>query len=94
VGRDTVTRCFIHDAEDIGLGPGKVYLEFEGEWATRQVEVYRDRWLCSMVDYHPGIGAGLVDQPLSVLELGPDNEISREEFERIWIEAMTRSEDP
>jgi hypothetical protein len=89
-----VTRYFIHDAEDTGLGPGKVFLEFEGEWATRQVEVYRDRWLCSMVDYHPEIGGGLVDQPLSVLDLGPDNAISREEFERIWDEAVRRSADP
>ncbi len=75
-------------AAESGLGPGVVYLEFDGEWATRQVEVYGDRWFCSLQGYHPELGPGLVDQPLSVLELRPQHEISEAEFEEAWQEAF------
>lgn len=72
------------------LGPGIMYLEFEDQWATRQVEHYGDRWFHS----DPGapratheLGPALVDQPLSEMGLGPNEEISSDEFEAAWAEA-------
>jgi hypothetical protein len=66
------------------LGDGFVWLEFDGEMPIRQVERYGDAWFSSREDYHPELGPGLVDQPLSVLELGAEHEIDREEFQRAW----------
>jgi hypothetical protein len=80
-------RYYKHDAEsEVGLGVA--YLEFDGEWATRQVEIYGDCWFCSMKAYHPEIGPALIDQPFSVLELQPEQEITSEEFEVIWEKAL------
>jgi hypothetical protein len=62
-------------------------MEFEGELPSRQVERYGDRWFSSRSEYHPELGPGLVDQPLSVLELSPEHEIGAEEFESAWKEA-------
>lgn len=72
------------------LGEGIAYLEFDGEWALRQVEIYGDRWFDSRTDYHPEIGPGLVDQPFTDLGITDDEEISAEEFERVWQEALRR----
>jgi hypothetical protein len=80
-------RYYQHDAEsEVGLGV--VYLEFDGEWATHQGEIYGDRWFCSTKKYHPEIGPTLIDQPLSTLELQPEQEITSEEFEAIWEKAL------
>ncbi|MGB8343358.1 MAG: hypothetical protein WCD86_00660 [Ktedonobacteraceae bacterium] len=80
-------RYFKHRAET-DLGIGIAYIEFEDEWASRQVEIYGDRWFCSTVAYHPEIGPGLSDQPLSVLGLTPADEITQHEFEVIWQESL------
>jgi len=80
-------KYYKRDAES-DLGFGTVYLEFDGEWATRQVEKYGERWFCSNVEYHEDIGPALVDQPLSVLELSIENEISLFEFEEAWEQAI------
>jgi hypothetical protein len=72
------------------LGEGVAYLEFDGELAQRQVEIYGDRWFDSRTEYHPEIGPGLVDQPLSEIGLADEDEIPAEEFERVWREAMRR----
>ena len=80
---------FKHSA-DIGLGYGVAYMEFEGEWAIRQVEIYGEQWFCSLQDYHPELGPGLVDQPFSVLELQPEHEVSEAEFLAVWQEAIRR----
>ncbi len=82
-------RYFKREA-DIGLGPGVAYVEFDGEWATRQVEIYGERWLSSLDSYHDDIGPGLVDQPLSLLGFEPEHEISQAEFEEIWAEMVRR----
>jgi hypothetical protein len=82
-------RYFKRDAE-CGLGKGVAYFEFVGEWATRQVEVYGDRWFCSLDDYYAELGPGLIDQPLAGLGMGPEHEISAGEFERVWAVAVTR----
>lgn len=70
-----------------GLEPGAAYQEFDGEEPTRQAERYGKRWFTSRKDYHPGLGPGLVDLPLSELELDPADEITAEEFEAAWIES-------
>jgi hypothetical protein len=75
-------RYFKHEAES-DLGTGVAYLEFDGEWAVRQIERYNNRWFCSKKEYHPEIGPTLADQPLSELELKPKDEIASEEFEAV-----------
>jgi hypothetical protein len=74
---------------DMNMGEGAVYVEFDGEWATRQVDRYQGRWYSAddPKDYHPGLGMGLTDQPLSKIDLGSEHEISAEEFDRVWAEA-------
>jgi hypothetical protein len=66
------------------IGPGVVLHEFDGEEPTRQVERYGDRWFSSRDEHHPELGPGLVDVPLSALDLGGEDEISAEEFEEAW----------
>ena len=56
------------------------YVEFEGEWATRQIEVFPNKILTSARDGY------LCDLPLkdtSLLEI-PGAEITQEEFLAIW----------
>ena len=85
-------RYFARTAES-DLGTGFVYFEFDGETATRQVEMYKDRWFYAdnPKQYFDEIGPGLVDQPLSELELTADQEITKEEFEEAWEEALRYS---
>jgi len=80
-------RYFKHRAES-DLGRGMAYMEFDDERVSRQVEIYGDRWFCSTVAYHPEIGPRLMDQPLSILELTSADEITQNEFESIWQEAL------
>jgi hypothetical protein len=47
-----------------------------------------DRWLCSLDDYHPGVGPSLCDQPLSSFPPDVPEEISPEEFEQAWKVAV------
>jgi hypothetical protein len=82
-----VKRYFKHEAES-GLGPGIAYLEFDGEIPTRQAEKYGDRWFCSIKRFHPEIGPGLTDRSFSQFEIEPQDEISQEEFEEAWNEAL------
>ena len=80
-------RYFKHEAES-DLGSGIAYLEFDGEIPTRQVEKYGDRWFCSVNRYHPEIGPGLTDRSLSQIDIESQDEISQEEFEEAWNEAI------
>lgn len=82
---------FKHEGES-DLGIGVVYMEFDGDWATRQIERYGTRWFCSNKEYHPEIGPGLADQPLSASDLESEDEISKEEFEAVWEEAIKHCE--
>ncbi|MBK9165628.1 MAG: hypothetical protein IPM21_17300 [Acidobacteria bacterium] len=82
-------RYFKHTAES-QYGTGVVYFEFEGEWATRQIEIYGDRWFTSRHDYHIELGPGLADQPLSEIGLTNSDEISQTEFETFWAESLSR----
>lgn len=74
-------------AEDSELGAGMFWIEFDGEQPSRQVERYGDRWFSSRDEYEPGLGGGLADQPLSEVDLGPEHEITAEEFATAWEEA-------
>jgi hypothetical protein len=80
-------RYFKKEAES-DLGIGIAYVEFDDEWPSRQVEIYGDRWFNSTIVYHPAIGPGLGDQPLSELDLTPADEITQHEFEVIWQESL------
>lgn len=83
-------RYFKHSSES-RLGEGWAWLEFDAEgWPSRQVERYGDRWFCSLLDYHPDVGPCLCDQPLDQLELHPEEEITREEFEVAWATATAQ----
>lgn len=73
--------------EDSELGGGVLWIEFDGEQPTRQVERYGERWVSSRDEYHPGLGGGLADQPLSEVDLGPEHEVSPAEFEDAWEKA-------
>jgi hypothetical protein len=71
-----------------------MYLEFDGDWASRQVEQYDGRWFHgdarSKSTYHDALGPALCDQPLSELGLPPECEITPEEFEAAWSTAISR----
>jgi hypothetical protein len=80
---------FYPDRQAPGRGEGWAWLEFDEEgWTTRRVERYGDRWFCSILDYHPDVGPCLCDQPLDQLELRPEEEITRDEFETAWQAAL------
>ena len=63
------------------LGPGRFYVEFDGEWATRQGELFADGLRPASRD--PGYF--LCDQPLSRLTSAPPiEESTADEFEGAW----------
>jgi hypothetical protein len=65
------------------------YIEFTDDWPTRQVDIVDGRWYCSLDEPVDDVG-GLADQPLSALEVRDEWEITAEEFEEVWAEAMRR----
>jgi hypothetical protein len=71
-----------------GIGKGAVWLEFDADYPTRQVELYDGRWYSSIDEYHPELGGGLSDRPLPWHEFQPDEEVSAEEFAAAWNEAL------
>ena len=81
-------RYFKREAES-ALGVGVAYLAFDGEWATRQVENYGDRWFRSDRDFHAELGSALCDQPLAELGLTAENEVEQFEFEQAWLAPPT-----
>jgi hypothetical protein len=76
------------------LPPGTIYNEVdETGYPVRQVEVYGDVWWASVEELDGHLG----DQRLDTVELvaqGEVAEISREEFEGVWTEAVRRAADP
>jgi hypothetical protein len=86
-----MTRRYFRSATETLIGNGEVYIEFDGEWATRQVDVIDERWFRSdRRDYHPEIGVALTDQPLSMLDPAAEDEITQAKFEHVWEEALRR----
>lgn len=86
-------RYFKRDGESL-LGPGTIWMEFDDDWPSRQVEFYSGQYFSSREDYHQSIGPGLADQPLNVLGLGPDQEITPDEFEEVWRASEPRGLSP
>jgi hypothetical protein len=66
-------------------GEGLQFIEFDGQWASRQVECYAGKYL-SVCDQTPLELAciKLCDQPLSLLELQPEDISSENEFNTAW----------
>jgi hypothetical protein len=75
-------RFFEREAES-ELGVGRIYLEFDDGWPSRQVEVYGNTWRWGDRN-HPQF---LADQPLDVLELQAEHAISAADFEAAWRRA-------
>jgi hypothetical protein len=69
------------------LGEGVIYTEFEDEFAIRQVENYDGQWYSSRDEYHDGVGQSLYDGKLSDLDLSNSIEITKMEFESVWLES-------
>lgn len=80
--RIAMNTYYKHYAES-DWGEGTVYLEIKEGWVVRQVEVYGSKYLYGD-DKHPD---HLADQPFSVLGLGQQDEITKQEFEQIWMKA-------
>ena len=72
---------------DSDLGEGVCYVEFTGDWPSRQVEIAGDTWRWGDNEH----SEWLADQPFSVCGLDDVYKIPEDEFERIWQEAMRRS---
>lgn len=64
------------------------WMEWTGEWNTRQVTRVGERWICSLDRYVEDFGPTLAHQPLSESE--PDSlvAIAPEEFEGVWDTAV------
>lgn len=68
------------------------YIEFTDGWPTRQIDIVDGRRYSSLDEPIPGVGGGLADQSLYSLALPDEWEISEEEFDRAWDEAMQERE--
>jgi hypothetical protein len=64
-------------------GEGFIWMEFDGETPTRQVERYGDWWFSSRRD-DPVLGMTLGDRRLSQLDFSCAEEIESSEFEAAW----------
>jgi hypothetical protein len=78
-------RFYKRDAES-DLGEGVAYMEITDGWPSRQVETYGDVWRWGDEAHTEW----LADQRFEVLELGAEHEITAEEFEQVWREALKR----
>jgi hypothetical protein len=78
-------RYFKREAES-ELGAGTAYIEISDQWPSRQVEIYGQTWRWGDERH----AEYLADQPFEVLELDEGHEITGEEFERAWTEALKR----
>lgn len=68
------------------------YYEYDGDYNIRNVDIINRQWSYASENYRRDY---LADQPLSESEEHPMpswvHEISAEEFERVWDEALKRS---
>ena len=80
-------KYYKHWAESQYGDEGSVYFEIDNEIVTRQVELYPDKsyWMTRDSEKDPDFE--IADQTFPVMGLTEDDEISREEFEKIWEEA-------
>ncbi|XCN73276.1 MAG: hypothetical protein Q3M24_00505 [Candidatus Electrothrix aestuarii] len=68
------------------IGEGFAYVEVIDSWVSRQVEIYGDQYRWA----DKNNTEWLADQPLSELGLKPEDEILKEEFESVWMEAKKK----
>ena len=68
------------------IGEGTIWTEFsEDGTAVRQVEKYGSSWFSSREEYYENKGPGLYDGNIKDLDLSESKQISREEFEAVWL---------
>jgi hypothetical protein len=60
------------------------YLEFENDYATKQIEIRRDTTVRLSIECPIAGDLFLYDQTLSDLELEPQDYITAEEFYNVW----------
>lgn len=80
------TKYFKHIAES-DLGEGIVLMEAVGDEVVRQVEIYDSNFIWCDRDGQSDDRFMLADQPVSLLELDAEDEISASEFEEAWKNA-------
>ncbi len=78
-------RYYKHAAES-DIGEGIAYIEITGEWVSRQVEIYGERYRWA----DENNSEWLADQPLGELGFDFEDEITSEEFEKIWKEVKEK----
>ena len=67
------------------------YFEYDSEDPSRAVNIRNGVWTWTTWEDNP---FAFADQPLSSTDLGPEKEISREQFEGLWEEAQKRGISP
>ncbi len=76
---------FKHIAES-DIGEGIAYIEVTNNWVSRQVEVYGKQYIWADEKNNERLS----DQPLSELGLKHDDEITQDEFEKVWKEIKSK----
>ena len=82
-----VKRYIKDDLTEIGI----FYYEYDGDYNIRKIEIRNGQWNYATENHRRDY---LADQPLSESERHPATwqyEISTEEFEKVWDEALKRS---
>jgi hypothetical protein len=74
-------RYFVRRAK-CEYGEGHVYYEFEGQWVSRQVEIYQSK--CFRYEGRLEV----CSQPFDAMGFAKDDEITSDEFGRIWDTAL------
>jgi hypothetical protein len=87
---ETEKRYFKLDPADLEEGEGIEYLEFEGDFCTRQIENYNEQWRCYQ-QKRGALDTAMCDQPLHALDFPPEFEITSSEFEDAWRNCMNQS---
>jgi hypothetical protein len=77
-------------SETMSYEEAEEFFEVRGSEVTRQVTKLGDRWFCSLDEWAEPIGMLLTDQPVQEGEFGPEDEITREEFEAAWARAVAQ----
>ena len=81
-------RYFREEPPELGIS----YYEYDGDYNIRNIDIINGHWSYASEDYRRDY---LADQPVSESEAHPTpswvHEISAEEFEKAWDEALKRS---
>jgi hypothetical protein len=72
-------------------GQGEQFIEFDGEWAVRQVEHYQDQWLSVSLDTpREKMQIRLCDQPLHLFNIQPEEVSNDREFDTAWQNSLAQ----